>query len=82
MAIQVSVNFRGNHLTYDVESSQEEVYILRMCENSKNATTTELPQKMVIRRKGKLWISDAENYTELVSSLKEEISGFSANTII
>jgi hypothetical protein len=82
MAIQLSVNFHGNHLTYDVESSQEEVYILRMCEHSKNAQTTELPQKMVIRRKGKLWISDAENYTELVSSLKEEIRGFSPDSII
>lgn len=79
MAIQVSVNFEGNNLTYDVESTQEEVYIFRMCEQSKNSKTSDLPQKLVIRRKGMIWISDAENYTELVNSLKDEISSFSVN---
>ena len=31
---------------------------------------------MIIRRKGKIWISDLEDHRELVSSLTAEISQF------
>jgi hypothetical protein len=82
MALQVSIKYEGKQLTYDVESAQEEVYIFRMCENTSENKNGNYPQKLVIRRKGKIWISDIENHRKLVDCLIDEIRSFSPKPAI
>ncbi|MFL5788653.1 MAG: hypothetical protein ACJ748_11415 [Flavisolibacter sp.] len=79
MALKVSINYEGENIIYDVESTQEEVYIFRMCNYDSVQNRGSIPQKLVIRRKGKIWISDAENYQALVNSLTEEVKAFNSN---
>jgi hypothetical protein len=41
-----------------------------------NSGDSYVPAKMIIRKKGMVWISECENYQELVSSLMAEITQF------
>ncbi|HEU0065489.1 MAG TPA: hypothetical protein VFQ58_10670 [Flavisolibacter sp.] len=82
MALNVRINYEGKDITYEVESTQEEVYILRMNRDSEKENKGKIPQKLVIRRKGKIWISDAENYTNLVNTLTSELKAFTSNTVL
>jgi hypothetical protein len=41
-----------------------------------NSGDSYVPAKMIIRKKGMVWISECENYQELVSSLTAEITQF------
>src|SRR3954465_435905 len=56
MAFNISINYEGKDITYEVESTQEEVYILRMTNDSEKVNKGKIPQKLVIRRKGKIWV--------------------------
>jgi hypothetical protein len=82
MALNISINYEGKDITYEVESTQEEVYILRMTNDSEKENKGKVPQKLVIRRKGKIWVSDAENYTNLVNTLTSELKTFSTNSVL
>jgi hypothetical protein len=80
MGMQLSVRYNNLPITYDVTPQESNIYILKLDEGASEVNGAYVPQKMVIRRKGKIWISDLENYHELVNTLMEEIDKFSSDT--
>ena len=76
MALQVVVTYKTLPLVYDVTRQEDQVYHLRLQEQTANSGENYVPQKLVIRKKGKIWISDLENYRELVGKLTDEILSF------
>lgn len=76
MALQITIRHRGQNVTYDVTIQEEQVYTL--CRKSKqtNNSGEHIPEKLLIRRKGKIWISDLEDHRELVDALITEINQF------
>ena len=80
MALQIQVQYRDNPVVYSVHRQAEHVFHLRLQEADPPAGGEYIPQKIVIRRKGKIWISDQDNYDELVNSLTKELTGYNAQT--
>lgn len=78
MGLQLTVQYHNMPVTYDVVPQETEVYILKLNESVFNTNGTEVPQKLIIRKKGKIWISDVENYAELVNALTIEINRFNS----
>jgi hypothetical protein len=76
MALKVMVNYKNVPVVYDVTKQEDDVYHLRLHGGAENSGEGYLPQKMIIRRKGKIWVSDLEDYQELVGSLTAEITQF------
>jgi len=76
MALKVMVQYKDLPLIYDVTKQEDDVYHLRLHDQKDNSGENYIPEKMIIRRKGKIWISDLEDHRELVSSLTEEINQF------
>ncbi|HEX8313801.1 MAG TPA: hypothetical protein VF609_02330 [Flavisolibacter sp.] len=77
MALKVMVQYRDLPVIYDVTKQEDDVYHLRLHGQENNRGDGYVPQKMIIRKKGKIWISDLEDHRELVSSLTAEITQFS-----
>lgn len=71
------VQYRDLPVIYDVTKQEDDVYHLRLHGQENNRGDGYVPQKMIIRKKGKIWISDLEDHRELVSSLTAEITQFS-----
>jgi hypothetical protein len=78
MALKVMVQYKDVPVIYDVTKQEDDVYQLRLHDQKNNSGDGYLPEKMVIRRKGKIWISDLEDHRELVDSLTAEICQFKA----
>jgi hypothetical protein len=76
MGLLISINYHDQPITYNVTVHEEEVYHLRLSEYKDNCRENYIPEKLVIRKKGKIWISDLENYQELVGKLTNEIANF------
>lgn len=72
------VQYKDVPVIYDVTKQEDDVYQLRLHDQKDNTGDGYLPEKMVIRRKGKIWISDLEDHRELVDSLTAEICQFKA----
>ena len=71
MALQISIQYHNHPVVYEVTAQEEDVYHLR---RSDVCTLAEyIPKKFFIRRKGKIWISDVEDYRELVDCLIAEL---------
>ena len=82
MGLLISISYNNHPVTYSVTLHEDEVYHLRLTQEQESGNENYIPQKMVIRKKGKIWISDLENYNELVGKLTTEIANFnSANKI-
>jgi hypothetical protein len=76
MALKIMVLYKDAPLVYDVTRQEEDIYQLRLFGQNNNSGDGYVPEKVIIRKKGKIWVSDLENYPELVSSLTEELSQF------
>jgi hypothetical protein len=76
MALKIMVHYKDLPVVYDVTRQEDDVYHLRLFEQQNNSGDGYVPQKMIIRRKGKIWISDLEDHKELVNSLTAEITQF------
>ena len=76
MALKVMVQYKDLPLIYDVTKQEDDIYHLRLHGQKNNNGDGYVPEKMIIRRKGKIWISDLENYHDLVKSLTAEITQF------
>ena len=82
MGLLISISYKNLPVTYNVTVHEDEVYHLRLAQRQESGNENYIPEKVVIRKKGKIWISDLENYQELVGKLTTEISNFnSANKI-
>lgn len=71
------VQYKNESLIYDVVMQEDNVYQLKMDSSFKRDPDYYIPEKIIIRKKGMLWISDNENCPELVHALKLEISNHS-----
>jgi hypothetical protein len=76
MALKIMVHYKDAPLVYDVTRQEDDIYHLRLYGQENNSGDSYVPAKMIIRKKGMIWISDCENYQELVSSLTAEITQF------
>lgn len=76
MALKVMVHYKDAPLVYDVTRQEDDIYHLRLFEQTENSFESYVPAKMIIRKKGKIWVSDCEDYHELVSSLTAELTQF------
>ena len=74
--MKIMVRYKDAPLVYDVTRQEDDIYQLRLHGQQDNSGDGYVPEKVVIRKKGKIWISDLENYHELVNSLTAEISQF------
>lgn len=80
MGMQLTIQYKNLPLTYEVTPQESNIYILKLNGEVSTINGEYVPQKMVIRRKGKIWISDLENYHDLVNILVEEIDRFTTDT--
>jgi hypothetical protein len=76
MALKVMVRYKDAPVVYDVTRQEDDIYHLRLHGQEENSGASYIPEKMIIRRKGKIWVCDLEDYRELVSSLTAEITQF------
>ncbi|HEX2607835.1 MAG TPA: hypothetical protein VHK91_10665 [Flavisolibacter sp.] len=76
MALQISIQYKGQPLTYEVTVQEDKIYQLRLTGGRNSAEGIYIPEKIIIRRKGKIWISDMDNYDELIEQLTREIIQF------
>lgn len=76
MALKVMVQYKDAPLIYDVTKQEDDVYQLRLHNQKNNNGDDYVPEKMIIRKKGTIWISDLEDHRELVDSLTAEICQF------
>ena len=70
------VHYKDAPLVYDVTRQEDDIYHLRLYGQEGNSGADYVPEKVIIRRKGKIWISDLEDHQELVNSLTAEITQF------
>jgi hypothetical protein len=59
---------------YDVTRQEDDMDHLQLFQKLDN--NGDVPAKMIIRRKGKIWISDCVDYQELVNSPTAELTQF------
>lgn len=80
MALQLSVRYQDLPVTYNVVMQEDNIYHLKLNDTTQNHVNGNyIPEKIVIRKKGKIWISDMDNYDELINALTKEITAFSVN---
>ena len=70
------VHYKDAPLVYDVTRQEDDIYQLRLFGQTNNSGDDYVPEKVIIRKKGMIWVSDLENYPDLVNSLTEELSQF------
>jgi hypothetical protein len=77
MGLQLAIQYNNQPLTYDVTPQESEVCILKLASAYSGVATTNgdfVPMKVVIRRKGKIWVSDQESCQEIAQALMDEIN--------
>jgi hypothetical protein len=79
MALKIIVNYRDLPVTYNVVMQDDDIYHLRLNGRENNINGDYIPEKIIIRKKGKIWISDLDNYNELVNALTKEIIQFNVH---
>jgi hypothetical protein len=81
MGLQILVTYRGTPVTYDVVMQEENVYQLRLNESASGATqeNSSIPAKIILRKKGMIWVSDSDNHEDLIQALAHEINTLSTN---
>ena len=76
MALKIMVQYKDLPVIYDVTRQEDDVYHLRLFDHKDNNGDGYVPEKMIIRKKGKIWVSDLEDHRDLVNSLTAEITQF------
>jgi hypothetical protein len=77
MALQIVVDYKDQPVTYNVVNEDKNIFRLYLDGNATHLGDSYLPDKINIRRKGKIWISDLEDDNALVQALMKEITRFS-----
>lgn len=77
MALQILVYYHDLPLVFDVQTQEKDIYHLRHSGEENRVNGEYIPQKIVIRRKGKIWVSDIEMCPVLIGALKTEIGKMS-----
>ena len=75
MGLQIVVHYRNAPVTYNVTQQESDVFHLKL-NDGQNSHEEYVPEKVIIRKKGKIWVSDLEDYHELVDALTTEINRF------
>lgn len=81
MALQILINHHNQPVAYDVHRQESDAYILRLNSGRCTINGEIVPEKIVMRRKGKIWVSDADNYGKLVQLVTQEITRLHSETV-
>ena len=70
----IETNYKGKPVHYNASTEDGDIFHLRL--ESENGTSNKdyVPEKIIIRKKGQIWVSDLEDYEELVDKLIANIS--------
>jgi hypothetical protein len=80
MSVQLTVQYRNRPVTYNISAQESDVYQLRLGNPQHKEKKEYVPEKILIRKKGKIWVSDVEDYRELIQAIMAQISGFNENS--
>lgn len=72
MPLQLSIDYQNTHVVYDVITQEDQVYQLHLIGNN-HPNGEYLPQKIILRKKGNIWVSDMDNNSELFKALTAEV---------
>ena len=81
MALLISIHYQGEEVTYEVTIQEVDVFKLRRKSEQMNRNGEYIPDKILIRKKGKIWISDQDNRQELVQALIYQIQQFNTTRL-
>ena len=70
----IETDYKGKGVRYNASSEDGDVFHLRLESNNGTSNKDYVPEKLVIRKKGQIWVSDLEDYEELVDRLIASIS--------
>jgi hypothetical protein len=76
MGIQIAIQYHEATVRYNVTIQEDKVYHLILDGEHRSGRGEYIPQKIVIRRKGLIWVSDMDNYDELFNALTHELTQF------
>lgn len=76
MALQILVHYKDHPLAFNVKTQEQDIYHLCRNQEENHINGEYIPEKIVIRKKGKIWISDIETCPELISALTNEVIKF------
>lgn len=75
--MQIVVDYQNQPVTFKVTNEEKDIYKLCLEQDNIGIDNDKyIPTKIVIRKKGKIWISDVEDYGVLVSALTTELDKF------
>lgn len=82
MGLLISISYNDHPVTYDVTLHEDGIFHLSLAQKQVAGNENYIPEKVLLRGKGMIWISDLENYNELVGKLTTELLNFnSANKL-
>jgi len=76
MALQILVYYKDHPLAFNVKTQEKEIYHLCRSQEENHVNGEYIPEKIIIRRKGKIWVSDIETSPELIDALTTEVIKF------
>jgi len=76
MALQILIQYKDHPVAFNVKTQESDIYHLCRSETNSHINGEYIPEKIVIRKKGKIWISDIETCPELIGALTTEVIKF------
>lgn len=76
MALQILIQYKDHPIAFNVKTQENDIYHLCRTQEENHINGEYIPGKIVIRKKGKIWISDIEAYPELIGALTTEVIKF------
>ena len=70
----IETEYKGKPVRYSAATEDGDVFHLRLESNNGTSNKDYVPEKIVIRKKGQIWVSDLEDYEALVDNLIAYIS--------
>jgi hypothetical protein len=76
MALQILIHYKDHPVAFNVKTQESDIYHLSRDQKENHINGEYIPEKIIIRKKGKIWISDIETYPELIGKLTTEVIKF------
>ena len=73
MGLQILIEYKEQPLIFDVTTQETDIYRLCRTQADEHLNGEYIPEKIIIRRKGKIWVSDIETSPELIQALTREV---------
>jgi hypothetical protein len=76
MAIQILIQYKNHPVAFNVKTQEKDIYHLCRNADQNHINGEYIPGKIIIRRKGKIWVSDIDTCPELIGALTTEVIKF------